>query len=57
MGIVEWRTRYDASASEVLDVLDFTRLHRSLLRSLLETGRVEVARPVAPPDLPTREGR
>ncbi|MBP1781810.1 DEAD/DEAH box helicase [Micromonospora chalcea] len=43
MGIAEWRDRYDASASEVLDLLDFTRLRsRSLLKTLLETGAVSV---------------
>ncbi|MFG2045647.1 DEAD/DEAH box helicase [Dactylosporangium sp. NPDC048998] len=41
MGITEWRDRYDASASEVLDLLDYTRLRsRSLLKTLLETGSV-----------------
>ncbi|WP_432903953.1 DEAD/DEAH box helicase [Micromonospora matsumotoense] len=41
MGITEWRDRYDASASEVLDLLDYTRLRsRSLLKALLETGSV-----------------
>jgi hypothetical protein len=43
LGLTEWRTRYDASASEVLDLLDFTRVRgRSLLKTLLETGRVTV---------------
>jgi hypothetical protein len=43
MGITEWRDRYDASASEVLDLLDYTRLRsRSLLKTLLETGSVTV---------------
>lgn len=43
MGITEWRDRYDASASEVLDLLDYTRLRsRSLLKTLLETGAVSV---------------
>ncbi|WP_344140822.1 DEAD/DEAH box helicase [Polymorphospora rubra] len=46
MGIAEWRDRYDASASEVLDLLDFTRLRsRSLLKTLLETGAVSVDLP------------
>ncbi len=40
-GITEWRDRYDATASEVLDLLDYTRLRgRSLLKTLLETGSV-----------------
>ncbi|MFD0518932.1 hypothetical protein [Paractinoplanes durhamensis] len=43
MGIVEWRDRYGASASEVLDLLDYTRLRsRSLLKTLLETGAVTI---------------
>lgn len=43
MTISEWRDRYRATSSEVLDLLDFTRLrNRSLLKTLLETGRVSV---------------
>lgn len=43
MTINEWRDRYRATSSEVLDLLDFTRLrNRSLLKTLLETGRVSV---------------
>jgi hypothetical protein len=43
MGLTQWRARYEASASEVLDLLDFTRLRsRSLLKELLETGTVHV---------------
>ena len=35
----EWRERFEASASEVIDLLDFTRSRRgSMLRPLLETG-------------------
>jgi hypothetical protein len=48
-----WRDRYNAPASEVLDLLEFARLRRrSLLRALLENGTVDV-------DLPnlTRGGR
>jgi hypothetical protein len=46
MGVPGWRTRYDASAAEVLDLLDFTRVrNRSLLRTLLETGSVTVELP------------
>jgi hypothetical protein len=46
MGIVGWRGRYDATASEVLDLLDFTRLRsRSLLKTLLDTGSVTVDLP------------
>ncbi|MEU4420981.1 DEAD/DEAH box helicase [Actinoplanes sp. NPDC024001] len=43
MGIAQWRDRYDASASEVLDLLDYTRLRsRSLLKTLLENGVITV---------------
>lgn len=57
MGVAEWRTRYDASAAEVLDLLDFTRVrNRSLLRTLLETGNVTVELPVIPADLPAWDG-
>lgn len=53
MGVAQWRTRYDASASEVLDLLDFTRLRRrSLLKTLLENGRVDIDLPVTVFDLP-----
>ena len=46
MGVAEWRARYNASAAEVLDLLDFTRVrNRSLLRTLLETGNVTVELP------------
>src|SRR6185437_1323481 len=56
-GVHEWRTRYNASASEVLDLLDFTRVrNRSLLKTLLETGTVTVELPVIALDLPTWEG-
>jgi len=35
----EWRDRFEASASEVIDLLDFTRSRRgSMLRPLLEAG-------------------
>ncbi|MFF0495669.1 DEAD/DEAH box helicase [Nocardia aobensis] len=49
MSITEWRDRFSASPSELLDLLEFTRLRsRSLLRSLLENGTVAVnLRPVA----------
>jgi hypothetical protein len=53
MGVVGWRDRYNATASEILDLLEFARLRRrSLLRALLENGTVDV-------DLPslTRGGR
>lgn len=44
MGIAEWRERYQASPSEILDLLDFTRLrNRSLLTTLLETGAASVS--------------
>jgi hypothetical protein len=57
MGVPEWRTRYNASAAEVLDLLDFTRLRRrSLLKTLLETGGVDVALPVTIFDLPNWNG-
>ena len=46
MGVSQWRTRYSASAAEVLDLLDFTRIRsRSLLRTLLETGNVTTELP------------
>jgi hypothetical protein len=57
MGVAGWRTRYGASAAEVLDLLDFTRVrNRSLLRTLLETGNVTVELPVIPAALPPRYG-
>jgi hypothetical protein len=53
MGTAEWRAEYGASASEVLDLLDFTRpRRRSLLRTLLETGNVGVALPTTAEGLP-----
>jgi hypothetical protein len=46
IGVSGWRARYAASAAEVLDLLDFTRVrNRSLLRTLLETGNVTVELP------------
>lgn len=37
----EWRSQYDATSSELLDLLDFTRTRkRSLLKGLLESGTV-----------------
>ncbi len=57
MGVAGWRSRYDASAAEVLDLLDFTRArNRSLLRTLLETGNVAVELPALTTDLPTWAG-
>ena len=57
MGVAGWRTRYDASAAEVLDLLDFTRVrNRSLLRTLLETGNVTVELPAIPASLPAWDG-
>jgi superfamily II DNA/RNA helicase len=45
-GVVGWRDEYDATASEILDLLEFARLRRrSLLRSLLENGTVNVDLP------------
>jgi hypothetical protein len=53
MGIAEWRERYAASSSEVLDLLDYTRLRsRSLLKTLLETGAVAVDLPIVAARLP-----
>ncbi len=47
MGVAGWRDRYSATASEILDLLEFARLRRrSLVRALLEAGTVDV-------DLPT----
>ena len=55
MGVAGWRARYDASAAEVLDLLDFTRVrNRSLLRTLLETGNVTVDLPATQPTCPPR---
>ena len=57
LGLPGWRARYGASAAEVLDLLDFTRVrNRSLLRELLETGRVRVQLPVEADALPERIG-
>lgn len=43
MGITGWRAILDASASEVLDLLEFTRQRRrSLLKSLLQIGSVDL---------------
>ena len=57
MGIAQWRTRYNASAAEVLDLLDFTRTRsRSLLRTLLETGSASVELPPLPATAPTGDG-
>jgi hypothetical protein len=48
MGIDQWRTRYMATASELLDLLEFTRLRRrSLLKTLLEEGSVQIGLPDA----------
>jgi hypothetical protein len=57
MGVAGWRARYDASAAEVLDLLDFTRVrNRSLLRTLLETGNVTVDLPAIAAGLPAWGG-
>jgi hypothetical protein len=57
MGVPEWRTRYHASASEVVDLLDFTRVRsRSLLKTLLETGTVSVELPAMSSNLPAWNG-
>jgi hypothetical protein len=57
MGVTQWRTRYQASASEVLDLLDFTRLRRrSLLKTLLETGAVQIELPASAAELPQWTG-
>lgn len=46
LGVAGWRAQYDATAAEVLDLLDFTRVrNRSLLRTLLETGNATVDLP------------
>ncbi|MFI7632302.1 DEAD/DEAH box helicase [Microbispora rosea] len=43
MGLTEWRNRFSASASEMLDLLDLTRTRgRSLLRNLLETASTSI---------------
>ncbi len=57
MGVSQWRARYNASAAEVLDLLDFTRIrNRSLLRTLLETGNVTVELPAIPAGLSPWDG-
>lgn len=57
MGVAGWRARYDASAAEVLDLLDFTRVrNRSLLRTLLETGNITVELPASTTVLPAWDG-
>jgi hypothetical protein len=49
MGVSQWRGRYNATAAEVLDLLDFTRIrNRSLLRTLLETGNATIDLPAIP---------
>jgi hypothetical protein len=46
MSVTEWRDRYSATASELLDLLEFARVRRrSLLRALLENGTVNVELP------------
>jgi hypothetical protein len=46
IGVAGWRDRYGATASEILDLLEFARLRRrSLLRALLENGTVDVDLP------------
>lgn len=48
MDIADWRERYAATSSEILDLLEFTRVRsRSLLKTLLETGNVRVDLPGA----------
>jgi len=42
MSIGEWRNRFGASSSELLDLVEFTRTRRrSLLRALIENGRAD----------------
>lgn len=49
MTLSEWRARFEASPSEVLDLLDVARVRgRSLLRGLLETGSININLRVAP---------
>lgn len=58
MGIAQWRDQYEASASEILDLLDFTRLRRrSLLKALLESGSVDLDLPGATITGATRRGQ
>lgn len=46
MGVTEWRDHFAATASELLDLLEFARVRRrSLLRALLESGTVDVELP------------
>ena len=42
-GVAAWREEYNATPSEILDLLEFARLRRrSLLRALLENGTVSI---------------
>ncbi len=46
LGVAGWRDHFQASAAEILDLLEFARLRgRSLLRALLENGTVTVELP------------
>ncbi|MFJ6262768.1 DEAD/DEAH box helicase [Rhodococcus erythropolis] len=48
MSIADWRERYDATSSEILDLLEFTRVRsRSFLKTLLESGSVAIELPKA----------
>ncbi|WP_413768924.1 DEAD/DEAH box helicase [Rhodococcus pyridinivorans] len=48
MDITEWRERYEATSAEILDLIEFTRVRsRSLLKTLLEAGRVSIDLPGA----------
>ncbi|WP_244163962.1 DEAD/DEAH box helicase [Rhodococcus koreensis] len=48
MDIADWRERYEATSSEILDLLEFTRVRsRSLLKTLLESGNVRLDLPGA----------
>ncbi|GKV71167.1 hypothetical protein NCCP2145_05480 [Pseudarthrobacter sp. NCCP-2145] len=43
MTVSDWRDQFEVTSSEIIDLLEFTRLkRRSLLRKLLETGAVEL---------------
>jgi hypothetical protein len=46
MDLAEWRNRYQASASEILDLLEYSRRRsRSPVKTLLENGVVEIELP------------
>jgi hypothetical protein len=56
MSLAEWRQRFAASASELLDLIEYTRARRgSLLRTLLEQGSAQITAIVTDEGGETRE--